>query len=343
MTLLPFEQIKREIIVKKIANTDPDLGCTPEQRLVEQLIQNGIVNLNKPEGPTSHQVADYAQKILKINKAGHGGTLDPAVTGVLPVALGDATKVSTALLKSGKEYICLMKLHKDIDEKTLREATEQFSGKISQLPPVKSSVKRQLRQREIYYFEILEIDKRNVLFKVGCEAGTYIRKLVHDLGQALKIRDEGFANSPEGAFSKTGAHMHQLIRTKAGGFSDKEWVTLQDLEEAYWYWKNENNEKFIRHCIKPVESAVKHLAKIWVFDTTIDPLCHGSALKIPGIANFETNIQKGDPVAVLSLKNELIYTGTAEMSSEEMQKEEKGIAVKAERVFMKTGVYATKK
>lgn len=327
MSLLPFEQIKREVILKKKAETNPDLGCSPEQISTEELLNNGVINLNKPEGPTSHQVADYVKKILKIDKVGHGGTLDPAVTGVLPITLGDATKVSTALLKSGKEYICLMKLHKDIDEEILKNTIKQFVGKIAQLPPVKSSVKRQLREREIYYFELLEINKRNVLFKVGCEAGTYIRKLVHDLGQALK----------------TGANMHQLIRTKAGSFADKDWVTMQDLEEAYWYWKNENNEKFLRHCIQPVESAVKHLAKIWVFDTTVDPLCHGSPLKIPGISKFETNIQKGDLVAVFSLKNELVYTGIAEMSSEEMQEQEKGICVKPERVFMKTGIYVTKK
>lgn len=323
MTLLPYEKVEREIIIKRKAETDSSLGCSPEKRSAQELMNNGVVNLNKPKGPTSHQVADYVQKILKIKKAGHGGTLDPGVTGVLPVTLEEATKISNAFLKTGKEYVCLMKLHKDADEKEIRETILKFVGKIIQMPPVKSSVKRELREREIYYFEILEIKKRDVLFKVGCEAGTYIRKLVHDIGQELK----------------TGANMHQLIRTKAGGFNLQNSVTMQDLEEAYWFWKNENNEKFLRHCIKPVESSVVHLGKIWVFDTTVDPLCHGSSLKIPGISKFETNIRKEDWVAVMTLKNELVYLGTAQMSSEEMKKEEKGICAKAERVFMKPGTY----
>src|SRR3989338_4367578 len=106
--LLPFEKISRKILVRKEAETNPDLGCNPEERKTEEIINYGIANIDKPKGPTSHQVSDFVQKILHINKSGHSGTLDPAVTGVLPVALGRATRIVQTLLTAGKEYVGIM-------------------------------------------------------------------------------------------------------------------------------------------------------------------------------------------------------------------------------------------
>src|SRR3989338_2052607 len=181
--LLPFEKIESKILMRKEAETDEKYGCIPSERKTEEIIDFGIVNIDKPKGPTSHQVSDFVQKILHIGKSGHSGTLDPAVTGVLPIALGRGTRVVQTLLTAGKEYVAIMHMHKGFDERALRDLIQKkFIGKIEQLPPIKSSVKRQLRTRKIYYFEILEIDEQDVLFKVGSEAGTYIRKLIHDIG-----------------------------------------------------------------------------------------------------------------------------------------------------------------
>ncbi len=287
--LLPFEKIKREILVKKEAKTNPELGCAPSERKTEEIINYGVVNINKPQGPTSHQVSDYVQKILSITKAGHSGTLDPHVHGVLPIALGRATKVVQALLKSGKEYVGIMHLHRDISEEQLNQTIKKyFTGKIRQLPPIKSSVKRQERTREIYYFDILEKNEKDVLFIVGCQAGTYIRKLIHDLGQRLRI----------------GAHMQELRRTKAGPFDESSLFTLQDLADAFYFYKKENNDKFLRKIIQPVENAVKHLPKIWVFDTTVNTLCHGADLNVPGIGKLDSGINGNDAVAIMTLKDE---------------------------------------
>ena len=175
--LLPFERTQRKILIRQEAETNHDFGCIPEERKTEEIINYGVVNIDKPKGPTSHQVSDYVQKILSISKSGHSGTLDPAVTGVLPIALGNATRVVEALLKAGKEYVAVMHIHREAEEAKLRKTCDSFIGKIQQLPPIKSAVKRQLRTRSIYYLEILEIDNRDVLFRVGTEAGTYIRKL----------------------------------------------------------------------------------------------------------------------------------------------------------------------
>jgi len=316
---------ENEVIVKKEAETNREYGCFPEERSTEELINNGLVNINKPKGPTSHQVSDYVKKILGIKKAGHSGTLDPKVTGVLPIALGKATKVLRYLLMLKKEYVGIMHLHKEVSDEELLEAVGCFVGKIKQIPPVRSAVKRRLREREIYYFNILEREGKDVLFRVGCEAGTYIRKLIHDLGKKIG-----------------GAHMAELVRTKVGYFDDNNMTTLQDLSDAYYFYKNENNEKLIREIIKPVEYGVKHLKKIWVLDSSVNSLCNGISLKIPGISKLNNNIIKNEVVAVMSLKNELIAVGTALMTSEEMIEKDKGVCVRVERVFMEPGVYPKK-
>lgn len=322
--LLPFEKIKRKILTKKEAKTDSKLGCKPEKRGTEEIITYGVVNINKPQGPTSHQVSDFVQKILHINKSGHSGTLDPHVHGVLPVALGRSTRIVQILLTSGKEYIGIMHLHKDVDEKRLKETIKKhFTGKIKQIPPLKSAVKRVKREREIYYFEILEKDEKDVLFIVGCQAGTYIRKLIHDLGKTLSV----------------GAHMQELRRTKAGPFSEEKLFTLQDLTDAYYFYKEEKNDKFLRKIIQPIENAVQHLPKIWVFDSTVDTLCHGADLNIPGISKLNDQISENDAVAIMTLKDELIDLGIARLSSEEIMEKDKGLAVKTSKVFMEPDAY----
>ena len=160
MNKLPFEKRKPKVLVKRSVETDATLGCIPEKRSTEMLVEYGIINLNKPSGPTSHQVSDYLQRILHIEKAGHSGTLDPAVTGVLPTALGRATRIVQTLLIAGKEYVGVMHLHKEIPTKELEKAIKKFVGTITQLPPMKSAVKREKRKREVYYFEILEKELR---------------------------------------------------------------------------------------------------------------------------------------------------------------------------------------
>lgn len=228
-----------------------------------------------------------------------------------------------ALLTAGKEYVAIMHLHKNVEEDKLRETIkEHFIGKIQQIPPLKSSVKRQLRTRTVYYFEILEIDGKDVFFKVGAEAGTYIRKLCFDIGKKLGI----------------GAHMAELRRTKAGPFDETTLFTMHELSDAYFFWKEENNEKFIRRVIQPVENGIKHLPKIWVFDTTVESICHGIDLKVPGISKLTDNINKEETTAIMTLKEELVALGIAKISSKEMLGE-KGIAVQTEKVFMQPGIY----
>ncbi len=293
-------------------------GKLPEERTSEELIQYGIINIDKPAGPTSHQVSDYVQRILKIKKSGHSGTLDPRVTGVQPVALGRATRITEFLLTAPKEYVVILHLHQNVEEAKLRETIAKFVGKIQQLPPVKSAVKRQLRTREIYEFEILEIQEKDALFRVKCQAGTYIRKLCHDLGGALGV----------------GAHMAELRRTQAGPFTEADHlVTLNDVQDAIHIFREEGNDKLLRYCIQPVENALKYIPKCWILDSTIPSVSHGRDVAIPGISRLE-NFRKEDTVAVMSLKGELIAIGTASMSAVEINTQQKGIAIKVQKVFV---------
>ncbi|TFF96381.1 RNA-guided pseudouridylation complex pseudouridine synthase subunit Cbf5, partial [Candidatus Thorarchaeota archaeon] len=197
----------RETIIKASYTTNPDYGFSSLDNLpIEHLLQNGVIALDKPAGPTSHEVATWVKRILEANRVGHGGTLDPGVTGILPTGVGAATKAMQALLPAGKEYVCILELHHAASEGDIEQIVDEFVGKIYQKPPLRSSVKRVLRVREIYYNRILEIKGRLVLFRVGCQAGTYIRKLCFDIGEALGV----------------GGHMRELRRTRVGWFREDE-------------------------------------------------------------------------------------------------------------------------
>ena len=321
---LPFNAKKRKVLVRiDDAVSDPAFGCDPYKRSTQDHVDYGIVLLNKPQGPTSHDVADSVKKILQIKKAGHSGTLDPNVTGLLVIALSKVTRVIDSLLKSGKEYVCLMRLHTDVDEKVIRETLASFVGEIEQMPPLKSAIKRQLRTREIYYLELLEVDGREVLFRVGCQAGTYIRKLCTDAGEKMGTK----------------AHMQELVRTKVAHFEDKNWVSLHDLKDAYVSWKENDDDSLLRECIQPVEEIVKTMPKVWLLDSAIDTVCHGAFLSVPGVAKLDEGININDRVAMMSLKGELIGIGFARMNSQNLLRQEKGVAIGDTRIFMPRKTY----
>ena len=314
--------MNKKMLVKEDVETNPDFGKNPRKRTIEELIENGFVIIDKPSGPTSHQVAAWVKEILHISKAGHGGTLDPNVTGVLPIALQNAAKVIGIMHNATKEYVGVLRLHCDVDEKKIREKTKKFIGKIWQIPPKEAAVKRVKRQRTIYYFNIIEIDGRDILFKVGCEGGTYIRVLCKDIGNALGC----------------GAHMQELRRTKSGIFKEDDAVILQDLLDAYIFWK-EGKEKFLRKVIHPVEEMLSDMPAIVIKDSAVDAICHGANVALPGIARLSTGIKKGSMVAIKTLKGEAVAIGNALMSTREIIEKDKGMAVDVNRVIMKPGTY----
>lgn len=313
----------RKRLVKAEATTDPKFGKTPAERTPDELLRMGVVNLDKPSGPTSHQVASWVALITGADPVGHGGTLDPRVTGVLPVGLGEATKGVRALLTAGKEYVTLLRLHTDVPENRVREAAKQFVGKVKQLPPVRSAVARRVRQREIYYLDVHEVKGRDILFTVGCEAGTYVRNLCIDIARALNTR----------------GHMQQLLRTRTGPFHLDDTVTLQDLADGVAFWKEDANEKELRRVVRPMESLFSHLPKIVVRDSAIGAICHGAPLAVPGVSAVDSDVEPGRPVLIESLKGEAVAYAVAEMPGRTIVEKETGVAARPERIMMPKDTY----
>jgi H/ACA ribonucleoprotein complex subunit 4 len=322
VNLLPSER-KRDHVHKASGVTDPSYGCAPADRPIREYIEMGVLNLDKSLGPTSHEVTAWVKGILGLERAGHSGSLDPVVTGVLPMMLGKSTKVVSALRLSGKEYICMMRIHDSVSEKRVRRVCKEFTGPIFQLPPVISAVKRAVRVRTIYYIDVLEVNDKFVLMKVGCEAGTYIRKLCHDIGLALGC----------------GANMQQLRRTKTGPFTEDTLVTLHDLKDAYVFWEDDGDESYLRHCIRPMEEGLSHLSKIIIRDSAVDAVCQGAAFAVPGILSLDNDIKKGDSICLFTLKGEAVAMCKSMMDAAEMLNSEHGIAARTERVIMHCGVY----
>ena len=220
-----------------------------------------------------------------------------------------------------------MRLHSEVPETRVKQVLEEFQGPLYQRPPVRSAVKRQLRIRTVYYNDFIEMNQKNVLFKVGCEAGTYIRKLCYNIGEVLG----------------SGAHMQELRRTRVGPFQeDESLVTLHDI--TYWYnkYKETKDENIIRKFVSPMEKALTQLPKIYVRDTAVDALCHGAHLTAPGVLALDAGIKIDDTVAVFSQKGEAISLAKAVVSTENVMKMDHGFVAKTLRVMMPRGIYPKK-
>ncbi|MCU0642285.1 MAG: RNA-guided pseudouridylation complex pseudouridine synthase subunit Cbf5 [archaeon] len=262
------------IDIKKIQKTKP----------ISELLEFSIINLDKPTGPTSFSVSHYVKKALNLRKTSHLGTLDPIVTGVLPVALNRACRLNDYLMHRDKTYVGIMRLHKEVSDEVLKKEIKSFIGTIKQLPPLRSRVKRAVREREIKRFEILERDGKDVLFLSEVQAGTYIRKLCDDLGKKIG-----------------GAHMLELRRTKAGIFDEKDIVNLYDFEKAVEEYAN-GNEKPLRNILIPGEIVSQVLPVVQIRKDVIKKVYTGSPVFSSFVENPEIkeNLAENDKIAVFS-------------------------------------------
>lgn len=310
-------------LVRAKAPSDPAHGHPFDARPIANHLDYGIVVLDKPSGPSSHQVAAWARDAVGAKKAGHAGTLDPKVTGMLVIALDSGTRALDLAREAGKEYITELVLHRDIDKPRLHRTLQRFVGDVIQMPPKKSAVKRVLRTRKVYSIDLLEHKGRLALIRVHCEAGTYIRSLCHDIGLALG----------------TGAHMGDLRRTRVGTFKEEEMVTLQDLRDAAEWHAEDGSEEELRRIVRPMEDLLAGLPRITVRDTAVDSLCHGAPLAVAGVLEVDETAKKGRQVAVFTKKGEAVGYGHCTMTAEEMVEAKDGIAAELARVFMREDTY----
>lgn len=289
-----------KIIVKK----DYSIKERPEPS-INDLMNSSLIVINKPKGPFSYQVTDRVKQVLRVKKTGHAGTLDPNATGVLPIGVNKGCHLLRVISKAPKAYQGVMHLHQKVSLSKVMETSREFIGTITQLPPVRSAVKREEREREIYKLRVDSLDDRDVRFTVECQAGTYIRKLVSEWGESMNII----------------AHLKDLTRIKAGPYTLKDSVKLEEfLKEP-------------RAHLKSLETGVDHLGHVWLDDNTIESISHGSQPFLPGVIKYESGIKEGDYLALMTASNELAAIARSLMNSEEM-KEAKGQVAKLERVFI---------
>ncbi|MDH3501337.1 MAG: RNA-guided pseudouridylation complex pseudouridine synthase subunit Cbf5 [Nitrosopumilus sp.] len=307
--------------------TDDAYGTYYDKRTLEQLLNYGIILLDKPPGPTSHETVAWVKRILKIPKIGHSGTLDPQVSGVLPLGLGEATKALGVLLYGPKEYHALGRVHSLPSKEKLDEILNLFKGEIYQKPPQRSAVVRKTRSRTIYELEILEQKERLLLMRILCEAGTYIRKLYYDIGEILG----------------PGGTMIELRRTRVDQFRETDGlVTMHELADAFALWEEKKDDSKLLKIIKPVELTLSELKSVVIRDSAVDALCHGAQLAIPGILQISPNLKKGDIVGIYTQKGEAVALAESLMSEEEIRDATKGYAFETKRIIMAPNIYPKK-
>ena len=313
---------KRQVTIDEDI-TNPEFGVYYDKRSIEQLLEYGLILVDKPPGPTSHEVVAWAKRILELPKIGHSGTLDPQVSGVLPLGLGEGTKALGVLLLGPKEYVGLGRLHSLPSKEKLQQTLDLFKGEIYQKPPQRSSVVRQTRTRTVYELELLEQKERLILLRVMCEAGTYIRKLYYDIGEIL-----GFGGS-----------MIELRRSKVYQFSEEQLVTMHELTDAYYTWKETGDSEKLRNIILPIEHTLSEIKSVVIRDSAIDSLCHGAQLAIPGILQISPGLKQNDLVAIYSQKGEIVALAEALLSEPEIKENNKGYAFQTKRIIMKPNTY----
>ncbi len=268
-------------------------GNSPLKRPFNEHVRYGCINLDKPSNPSSHEVVAWIKRILRVDKTGHSGTLDPKVTGCLIVCVDRATRLVKSQQSAGKEYVSIVRLHAAVpDQATVARAIETLTGKLFQRPPLISAVKRQLRIRSVYTSKLIEYDAERHLgvFHVSCEAGTYIRTLCVHLGLLLGV----------------GGHMQELRRVRSGATGENMgMVSMHDVMDSQWVYDNSKDETYSRRVIRPLEILLTGHKRIVVKDSAVNAICYGAKLMIPGLLRFADDINVDEEIVLMTTKGEV--------------------------------------
>lgn len=302
-------------------------GSSPLKRNIDDYVRYGVINLDKPANPSSHEVVAWIRRILRVDKTGHSGTLDPKVTGCLIVCVDRATRLVKSQQGAGKEYVAIVRLHSAIESQTkLARAIETLTGALFQRPPLISAVKRQLRIRTIYESKLIEFDQeRNLgVFHVSCEAGTYIRTLCVHLGLVLGV----------------GGHMQELRRVRSGAMNENEHlVTMHDVLDAQYQLDTFKDESYLRRVVRPLEILLTNYKRIVIKDSAVNAICYGAKAMVPGLLRFADDIDVNDEVVLMTTKGEAIAIGIAQMTTSVMATCDHGVVAKIKRVIMERDTY----
>ncbi|ESL06163.1 H/ACA ribonucleoprotein complex subunit 4 [Trypanosoma rangeli SC58] len=303
-----------------------ECGWSPLRRPLKEYVKYGMINLDKPSNPSSHEVVSWIKRILKCDKTGHAGTLDPKVTGALIICIDRATRLVKSQQNAGKTYVGVLRLHDTVSQKKVIAALQRLTGPCFQRPPLIAAVKRQLRVRNIYSNQLVEYDKHRHLavFETHCEAGTYIRTLCVHLGLILGV----------------GGHMEELRRIRTGVISEDDHVsTMHDVLDAQWLYENEKDETYLRRVILPCEYLLTNYKRVVVKDSAVNAVCYGAKLMIPGLSRFDNGIERDDIIVLITTKGEAIALAYAEMSTSQLASVDHGIVARSKRVIMDRDTY----
>jgi len=318
-----------KLLVRTGHYTPIPTGHSPLKRPLDDYVRYGVINLDKPSNPSSHEVVAWIKRILRVEKTGHSGTLDPKVTGCLLVCIQRATRLVKSQQGAGKEYVAVVRLHSAIDEEAkLAKAIETLTGALFQRPPLIAAVKRRLRVRTIYQSKLVEFDKeRNLgIFWVDCEAGTYIRTLCVHLGLLLGV----------------GGHMQELRRVRSGLLTENAkdcLVTCHDILDAQYVYDTTKDESYLRRIIQPLEVLLTKHKRVVVKDSAVNAICYGAKFMIPGLLRYEEGIEVGEEIVMMTTKGEAIALGIAQMSTADMASCDHGVVAKIKRVILERDTY----
>jgi len=305
-------------------------GSSPLKRDLSNYVKSGFLNIDKPSNPSSHEVVAWIKRILRVEKTGHSGTLDPKVTGCLIVCIDRATRLAKSQQSAGKEYVAIYRLHESVERKRVEQELERLKGALFQRPPLISAVKRQLRVRTCYQSKLIEHDeKRNLgIFWVSVEAGSYIRTMCVHLGLLLG----------------TGAQMQELRRVRSGiqDENDSGLSTLHDVLDAQWLYDNHKDESYLRRIIRPLEALLTGHKRVIMKDTAVNAVCYGAKILLPGVLRYDDGIELNDEIVICTTKGEAICTANALMTTATMASCDHGVIAKIKRVIMERDTYPRK-
>jgi len=282
-----------------------------------RIAEGAFLLLDKPRGPSSHQVTAWARDLLGVNTAGHAGTLDPNVSGLLWVGVGPALKLLPLVLEFPKRYVASIVLHGPVPRRDVERVLAEFTGPIYQTPPVRSAVKRERRVRTIHRLTLLEMEGPRLLLDLTADSGTYVRTLAVDVGEALGL----------------GGHMEELRRVANGPFREQDAVTLPELADAAAL-RSSGDPARLLGLLHPIEEVWRQFPSIVVKDGAASAVAHGAGLASGGILSLPRPFSAGAFVALVSRSGELVATGVAVHSSEEVGHVKHGWVVEGTRVFV---------
>ena len=311
------------IILDSEAKTDDEIGKIPDMRTVEERLEAGFILLDKAAGPSSHQVASWARDMFGLERLGHGGTLDPFATGVLPLMAGKSMKLTKKILTHNKTYICVFRFASEPDSKMLKEVMSNMTGRVFNVPPEISAVKIQVRSRRIFTFEKLDFKNNQMVARVECEAGTYIRTMARDMGLLLNMKVE----------------LKELRRETSGIFKLEDCVTLQQLADAYWLWKELSQPEALLRIIHPVEKLLLDYPSVTVKDSAAAALSHGAPLLRPGIVSIDPAIGDGRDIVVNTMKGETVGIVNMLVTSDSVKGMDSGEIARPSMVLLNQDLY----